>query len=133
MATIVNPKLAVSVDRLHDRASISVGCDVDFTDVELNAIQLLGLSYHVQCQLHDKDLWEVRPVAIFDDWTLPRPTEMSVSKHEHVVFNTDRPTTDLHTHFLSNDQLQAEVKLRNDETGEEVVARTDFVAVDLTV
>ncbi len=36
-------------------------------------------------------------------------------------------------HFLSKDQLQAEVKLRNDETGEEVVARTDFVAVDLTV
>jgi len=58
---------------------------------------------------------------------------MTVSKHEHVVFNTDRPMTDLHTHFLSNDQLQAEVKLRNDETGEEVVARTDFVAVDLTV
>ena len=133
MATIVNPRLAVSADRLHDRASISVTCDVDFTNVELNAIQLLGLSYHVQCELVDKDLWTVKPVAIFDDWTLPRTTELTVSKHEHVVFNTDRPMTDLHTHFLSNDQLQAEVKLRNDETGEEVVARTDFVAVDLTV
>jgi uncharacterized membrane protein HdeD (DUF308 family) len=43
--------------------------------------------------------------AILDDWTLPRPTAMTVSKHEHVVFNTDRPMTDLHTHFLSNDQL----------------------------
>ena len=106
---------------------------MDFTDVELRAIQLLGLSYHVQCQLFDKDLWESRPVAIFDDWTLPRLTEMTVSKREHVVFNTDRPMTDLHTHFLTNDQLQPEVKLRNDETGEEVVARTDFVAVDLTV
>src|SRR6476661_6017978 len=125
MAAILNPRLAVDVDRLHDRATISVSCDVDFTDVELNAIQLLGLRYHVQCQLVDKDLWEMRPVAIFDDWTLPSPTEMTVSKHEHVVFNTDRPMADLHRHFLSNDQLQAEVKLRNDETGAEVVARTD--------
>src|SRR6478672_967775 len=111
MATIVNPRLAVSVDRLHDRARISVSCDVDFTDVELNAIQLLGLSYHVQCQIFDKDLWEVKPVAILDDWTLPRPTEMTVSKPEHVVFNTDRAMADLHTHLLSNDQLQAELKL----------------------
>ena len=132
MATIVNPRLAVSADRLHERASISVSCDVDFTDVELNAMQLLRLRYHVQCELVDKDLWDVKPVAIFDDWTLPRTTEMTVSKHEHVVFNTDRPMTDLHTHFLSNDQLQATVTLRDDETGEEVVARTDFVAVDLT-
>ena len=133
MATVVNPRLAVRADRLHDRANISVSCDVDFTDVELNAMQLLGLRYHVQCQLVDRDLWNVKPVAIFDEWTLPRTTEMTVSKHEHVVFNTDRPMTDLHTHFLSNDQLQAEVKLRNNETGEEVVGRTDFVAVDLTV
>jgi hypothetical protein len=133
MATIVNPRLAVSTDQLHDRASISVSCDVDFTDVELNAIQLLGLRYHVQCELVDKDLWIVKPVAVFDDWTLPRTTELTVSKHEHVVFNTDRPMTDLHTHFLVNNQLQAVVKLRNDETGKEVVARTDFVAVDLAV
>ena len=60
MATILNPRLAVSTDRLHDRASISVSCDVDFTEVELSAIQLLGLSYHVQCQLLDKDLWEMK-------------------------------------------------------------------------
>lgn len=133
MASIENPTLVVSADRLHDRASISVSCDVNFTDVEVNAMQLLGLRYHVQCEVIDKDLWDVQPVAIFDDWTLPRPTEMTASKHEHVVFNTDRPMSDLHTHFLTHDQLQAEVKLLNDETGEEVVARTDFVAVDLAV
>jgi len=40
--------------------------------------------------------------------------------------------TGLHTHFLSNDNLQAEVTLRNEETGQvEARSRTDYVSVEL--
>jgi hypothetical protein len=132
MATINNVSFAIDAEHLHDRASISVSCDIVFTDVEVNAINMLGLRYHVQCLILNKDLWEREPVAILDEWTLPRLTERTVSPREHVEFNTDRPMSDLHTHFLSKDKLQAEVRLVNEETGDSVVSRTDFVAVDLT-
>ncbi len=112
--------------------TFSVTCDVEFTDVEVNAMNLLHLRYSLQCQIFDKDLWERKRVAVLDEWTFPKITETTVSKNEHVVFNMDRPMTDLHTHFLSNDKLQAEVTLRNEETGQvEAVSRTDYISVDL--
>jgi hypothetical protein len=132
MASINNVWFAIDADRLHDRASISVTCDIEFTDVEVNAINMLGLRYRVQCMIVRKDLWQREPVAILDECILPRLTERTVSSREHVEFNSDRPMSDLHTHFLSKDKLQAEVQLVNEETGDSVVSRTDYVAVDLT-
>ncbi len=118
--------------RLNHQETITVTCDIEFTDVEVNAMNLLHLRYSLQCQIFDKDFWERKPVAVLDEWTFPKITETTVSKNEHVVFNTDRPITDLHTHFLSNDQLQAELTLRNEETGQvEAVSRTDYISVDL--
>ena len=49
MARINNVSFAIDADHLHDRASISVSCDIEFTDVEVNAINMLGLRYRVQC------------------------------------------------------------------------------------
>jgi hypothetical protein len=132
VATISNTRFAISTESLNNRATITVTCDVEFTDVEVNAMNLLDLRYTLQCQIFDKDLWERKPVAHLDEWTFPKMTETNVSKNEHVVFNTDRSMTDLHTHFLSNDNLQAEVTLRNEETGQvEAVSRTDYISVDL--
>jgi hypothetical protein len=133
MATITNTRFAIDLDPLNDRASVTVSCDVEFTDVELNAINMLGLRYRLQCQIINKDLWQLKPVAILDDWTFPGATELTVSPREHVVFHTDRQMGDLSTHFLGKDHLQAELFLRNEETDEVVVSRTDFIAVDLTV
>jgi len=132
MATINNPRLAISTDPLHQRANISVSCDVDFTDVEVNAMNLLGLRYRLECQLLNKDLWQLKPVAILDEWTFPRLTALSVSNHEHAVFNADRAADDLRRHLIDKDKLAAELKLRNEETGAEVVTRTELVEVDLT-
>ncbi len=132
MASINNLSFAIDADHLHDRVSISVSCDKAFTDVEVNAINMLGLRYRLQCLIFSKDLWEREPVAILDDWTFPSPMERTVSSREHVEFNPDRPMSDLHTHFLSKDKLQAEVQLVNEETGDAVVSRNDYVAVDLT-
>jgi hypothetical protein len=132
MATINNTQLAVSTEPLNNRASISVTCDVEFTEVEVNAMNLLGLHYSLQCQIFDKDLWSRTPVAVLDEWTFPSLLETKVSKTEHVELNTDRPMSDLHTHLLTNDDLQAEVTLRNQETGDvEAASRTDYISVDL--
>jgi hypothetical protein len=132
MATINNTRLAVSTEPLNNRASITVSCDVEFTDVEVTAVNLLGQHYTLQCQIFDKDLWARTPVAVLDEWTFPALLETRVSKTEHVEFNSDRPMSDLHTHLLSNDDLQAELTLRNEETGHvEAVSRTDYISVDL--
>jgi hypothetical protein len=133
MASINNTRLVVSTEPLNNRATLTVTCDVEFTDVEVNAMNLLGLQYTLQCQIFDKDLLERKPVAILDELTFPALLESKVSKYEHVVLSTDRPMSDLHKHFLSNDNLQAEVRLRNQETAQvEAAGRSDYQSVDLT-
>ena len=132
MATVNNTRLAVITDALNDQAKITVTCDVEFTDVEVNAMNILGLHYSLQCQIIDKDLWYQETVAVLDERGFPRTTDALASRNEHIVLSTARPMSDLHTHLVSNDNLQAELTLRNDETGQvESVSRTDFVSVDL--
>jgi hypothetical protein len=132
MATIHDSRLAISTEPLANQATITVTCNVEFTDVEVNAMKLLGLRYTVRCQVFNKDLWQRRPVAVLDDLTFPNPLEAQVSNHEQVVFNSDRRMSDLHKHLMSNDELQAEVALRNEETGQmEAVSRTDYVSAYL--
>jgi hypothetical protein len=63
MASISNAQLAITTDPLHERASISVSCDVEFTNVEVNAMNLLGLRSRLECQLVNKDLWLLKPQA----------------------------------------------------------------------
>src|SRR6266542_5938615 len=124
MASISNAQLAITTDPLHERSSISVSCDIEFTSVEVNAMNLLGLRYRLECQLLNKDLWQLKPVAVFDEWLFPRALEPTVHPHEHAVFNSDRPMTDLRRHLISEDKLEAQLTLRNEQTGEEVVSRT---------
>ena len=132
MATISNAQLAITTDILHERASISVSCDVEFTDVEVNAMNLLGLHYRLECLLLNKDLWQFKPVAVFDEWLFPRALEARVQSHEHVVFNSDRPMVELRKHLISEDKLVAQLTLRNEETSDEVVSRTGLFSIDLT-
>src|SRR5262245_44529841 len=100
MASIENPRLAVGVDYVHELAMISVTCDVEFTDVEINAMDLLGLRYSMQCQLFSKDLWRMDPVAIFDERSFPGLLEAHATPREHVVFADERPMGELHTRFV---------------------------------
>jgi hypothetical protein len=132
VANISNAQFVISTDTLHERASISVSCDVEFTDVEVNAMNVLGLRYRLECLLLNKDLWQLKPVAVFDEWLFPRALEPTVQPHEHAVFNSDRPMADLRRHLISEDKLEAQLTLRNEQTGEEVVSRTGLLSVDLT-
>ena len=47
------------------------------------------------------------------------------------MFYIDVPMETLHEQLLGKDKLVAQLVLRNDETGSEVLARTDEIAVDL--
>ena len=67
-----------------------------------------------------------------DDQVFPRAAGAPVSRNERVVFETVRVMSDLRNHIFSKDQLVAELKLRNEETGEQVINQTRVVAMDLT-
>src|SRR5712691_8376737 len=67
MATIDRPELAIGTDQLQDLVTLSVSCEVHFTEFEVNAVNLLGLRYRLHCRLFNKDLWDIEPVAVFDD------------------------------------------------------------------
>src|SRR5262249_52647954 len=49
MASINNHGLTVTTNRPDDRASVIVSCDIEFTEVEVNAMNLLGLRHTLTC------------------------------------------------------------------------------------
>jgi len=131
MASIRNPELTIGVLDSEDRAGVSVTCDLEFTEFEVKAMNLLGLRYSLHCRLFNKDLWDVEPVASFDDQTIPGATEVMLPALRHVVFDMVRPASELHTHVFSRDQLEAELTLENAETGEQTITHTALVPIDL--
>lgn len=132
MASINNAELTITTDRPQDRATLVVSCDVDFTEVEVNAMDILGLRYTLHCQVLNKDLLEEDPVVSFRHQSFPRMTG-EARRHEHAVFETNVPMDNLHERLIGKDKLVAQLRLRDEETGKEDVKRTEALAVDLAV
>jgi hypothetical protein len=130
MATINNPELTVTTNRPADRASVVVSCDIEFTEVEVNAMNMLGLEYTLSCQVLNKDLLDEEPVLTYRQTSLPRlPGEGR--RYEHVVFDSYEWMDALHDRLIGKDKLVAKLTLTNQETHAEVSARTETISVDL--
>jgi hypothetical protein len=130
MATLHNVQLAVSTDRLDNLATVVASCDVDFSEFEVNSMNLLGLRYTLACQVLNRDLQYEDPVIRFRDRQLPfdgRTTERT----EHVELRSDAVMSDLHEHVFTKDELVAEFTLTNVESGVSDVFRSNVAAVDL--
>ena len=52
MATINNPQLTVSTHPLRNMATVVASCDVELTDFEVNAVNVLRLRYTVRLPCH---------------------------------------------------------------------------------
>jgi hypothetical protein len=130
MATIKNPELTVTTDRPIDRASVIVTCDIEFTDVEVNAMNMLGLEYLLTCQVLNKELLDEDPVITYRQQTFPRLSGEG-HRYEHVVFGSDEYMDTLHERLIGKDKLVAKLTLTNQETHADVSARTEVIAVDL--
>ena len=133
MATINDVELTIIPDRPRSHASVAVSCKVEFTDFEVNAMQVLGLQYRLDCRVLENDIFMLPrqdPVVTFHGQSFPRPGS-GVEQHEQANFATDVEMGVLHEHDFGKDKLVAEVKLQNEETGEWVVARSQVVAIDL--
>jgi hypothetical protein len=132
MAQVSNPTLTVATDRPIDQAALTVACDVDFTDFEVNEMNILGLRYELQCRVVDRDMLDDQPVATFTPILLPRIAGGAVAR-DHIVFTELDAMDQLHgPRLLGKDRLIAEVTLRNQETSESKTARSDMLQVDLT-
>ena len=132
MPTINNSTLIVTTDRPADRAIVTVNCDVEFTEVEVNAMNLLGLEYRLSCQVLNKELLDEDPVLTYRPQTFPR-LPGDAHRYEHVVFGADEYMDTLHERLIGKDKLVAKLTLTNQETHAEVTARTEEIAVDLAV
>jgi hypothetical protein len=130
MASITDAQLRVTTRRPQDQASVVVSCNIAFTEVEVNAMNLLGLQYTLHCQVLNKDLLDEDPVVSYGQRTFPRVAG-EARPYEHAVFDDYVPMEFLHERLIGKDKLVAEIKLRNEETGTEEVQRTDVVDVDL--
>jgi len=129
--TIKNADLAISTDRPQDRASVVVSCDVEFTDVEVNAMNLLGLRYTLNCRVLNKYLLDEDPVVTYVDHSYPQVVGEG-RRYEHAVFDTNVAMALLNERAFGKDRLGAELTLNNDETGEQEVGRTEEISIDLT-
>jgi hypothetical protein len=130
MATINNPELTVTTDRPDERASVVVSCDIEFTDVEVNAMNLLGLQYTLTCQVLNKEMLDENPVLTYRARRFPIVPDDARS-YEHVVFDTYEWMDSLHERLIGKDKLVAKLTLTNEETKAEVTARTETISVDL--
>jgi hypothetical protein len=133
VAQVSTPKLTIATDRPIEKAALTVECDVDFTQFEVNEMNILGLQYEVQCRVVDRDMLDDEPVKEFDPISLPRIAG-NAAAHDHIVFTTLDSMDELHgPRLVGKDRLIAEVTLRNQETSEATTAKSDLVPVDLTV
>ena len=130
MPSLHNAQLTVAPDYSLTRATLTVECDVQFTEFEVNAMNKLGLRYVLGCRVVNKDLWYVTTSAVFADVELPRSGRAAVAT-EHVELQMIAPIAQLREHMFTLDEFLAELTLRDCATGAEQVARTPLVSVDL--
>ena len=130
MPTIKHADLSVTTDRPLDRATVIVSCDVEFTDVEVNAMNVLGLRYRLDCRVLNKYLLEQDPVVTYRHHSYPRFASEG-RQYEHAVFETNVSMAAMNEHIFGKDTLVAELTLKNEETGEQVVERSEEIKIDL--
>jgi hypothetical protein len=130
MPAIRNPRLTVTPERAAGRVTVRVACDLLFTDFEVNAMNRLGLRYLLACKLVNRYFFYERSVVTFLRQEFPRTATAAVQQ-DHAVFEIVAALRDLHLFVSGDDTFVAQLTLTNQETGMEVTARTQAVAVDL--
>ena len=130
MATIKDPRLSIATDPGHDMATVTVACEVEFTEFEVTAMTQLGLRYWLHCELLDMDMLYERDAVPFREVVFP-VMGRTTTIHDRVDLEADAPMHVLHRFVFGEDRLTAELTLRNEETGQATIRRSEVVRVDL--
>jgi hypothetical protein len=132
MATINNPELTVTTYRPVDRAAVIVSRDIEFTEVEVNAMNMLGLQYTLTCEVFNKELLDEDLVITYRAQQFPIEPG-AAHRYDHVVFDTHEYMDALHERPIGKDKLLAKLTLTNQETHDSVTAQTKVISADLAV
>src|SRR5260370_35966539 len=104
MARIKYPQLAITTDRPHNKATIAVTCEVEFTDFEVNAMNMLGVRYSLQCHLLDMEMLYPDAVVAFDRQEFPL-LPRGGNRHRHALFVPAAATSDPHWYVFVRETL----------------------------
>jgi hypothetical protein len=132
VATIHKPQLVISTDRPHDQATVTLSSDVEFTEVEVNAMNVLGLRYTLHCELLDMDMLYEPADVPFGETRFPS-VGRTAKANEHVELEASAPMHVLHRFVFGKDSLLAELTLCNEETGAVTTARSNVLHINLAV
>ena len=130
MPTISNAALTINTNKPQDQATVRVSCDIEFTQVEVNAMNMLGLQYTLHCHVYNHEVFDDDRVVSYHHVDFPRVAG-EAQRYEHANFDSTVPMEYLHERMIGKDQLVARLKLKNEETGVEDTLDTDTIAVDL--
>jgi hypothetical protein len=130
MATIIDPRLSIQVDRAAQVATLEVACDLEFTEFEVNSMNLMGTTYTLECHLLNMEMLYPETVVNFGLQQFPRVRDGATGS-EQPVFQAEAPTKDLHLYIFGKDSLVAELRLSNEDLGTVSVKRTPTTLVDL--
>jgi len=99
-------------------------------DGDVATANLLGLTYTLSCDVLNEDMLDQDDVLTFQPERFPR-VPRSGRYSEQATFHAYTPTEPLHERLIGKDKLYARLTLRNDETNEAVMERSEQLAVDL--
>lgn len=86
-------------------------------DVEVNAMNILGLRYVLNCRGPNKYLLDEQPVITYVKRLFP-PMRGEARRYGHVIVDLWSPMDESRERLLGKDKLVSELALRNDETAE---------------
>ena len=130
MPDIRDPQLTIEIDHGAQVARVTVKCDLEFTEFEVNGMNLLGLRFTLECQLLNAEHLAPQAVMTFNLLQFPRIRD-GATEFEHPVFEGSAPTSELHQYLFGKDSLVAELRLSNEDLGIVSVKRTPTVFVNL--
>jgi hypothetical protein len=128
MASITNQHLQVATIRPNVAGSAVVTCDVEFTEFEVNAMNVLGLQFELHCELVETGLLEGNSIHIWP--TLMIPGDVAASRSRTAVFETHLTVAQISQRLIGPDKLAGYLTLRNVETNETLTANTETRGVN---
>src|SRR6185436_10463876 len=125
MPSLNNVVLAVTTVEPGDQITVTVDCNVAFSESDVYGMRELGQKYALRCEVVRKELLEEIPVLAFGDRSFPPFT-----REGHVEFQLRVPMAALHGGLVGRDELKARVTLVDRDTDWQIVQDSERVSVD---
>src|SRR5262245_33873575 len=104
MAEIIDPQLFIQVDKSAAMAAVKVTCGLAFTEFEVRSMNLLGLTYTLDCHLLNMEMLYPETVITFVPQQYPRIRD-GATGYQEPVFEAVASTKDLHLYVFGKDSI----------------------------